>query len=39
MIDILSIKFFELLLLVSDCCCSASILLQSWNSCFIEELG
>ena len=26
-IDILSIEFVELLLLVSDCCCSASIMI------------
>ena len=36
-IDLLSIKFIELLLLVSDCCL-ASILSQLLNSCFIEEL-
>ena len=36
-IDILSIEFVELFLLVSDPC-SASILSQLRNSCFIEEL-
>ena len=36
-IEIMRIKFIELLLLASACCPSASILLHLRHSCFLEE--